>query len=365
MVRGRFQTHGIRDRATFTDCPEARKRLIGKPNSLRLIKLIPVALGLIILLVLAAVNGANDVGKSIASLVRPSNNQNSHPFRKAIVWGAIFSGLGAVGAIFVSGSLFLLFSQGLVRVPLDASFAMAVIAGSTAVVVAGTIFHIPVSSTHAIVGADVFELVHLYGIPAINWNILIVRVLLPMAASPFAALILSSILDRLSKKPSTPNAPIKTEVGILHWLSAAAVSFSRGLNDAPKIAALEFFLLPVLLTSIRPMLWHPYSIVAVAIVAGSIAWGHYVTKTVVNIRGEMDSDKKLRAGLTTAALVSAGAILGAPVSTTHVGAAAEAGVRLERRDIFWTTTGGIILGWVVTFPLAGILAVLASIFLIR
>src|SRR3989442_7519654 len=95
-------------------------------------------------------------------------------------------------------------------------------------------------------------------------------------------------------------------VKILHWGSAALTSFSRGINDAPKMAALGFFLLPF---SSQDSLWLPYAFVSLALFTGSISWGRKITESLVSREEQLDDDQRLRAGLTTAALVSAGTLI--------------------------------------------------------
>ncbi|HZD13352.1 MAG TPA: inorganic phosphate transporter, partial [Candidatus Binatus sp.] len=59
-------------------------------------------------------------------------------------------------------------------------------------------------------------------------------------------------------------------------------------------------------------------------------------------------------------LVSAGAIFGAPISTTHVTSGANAGARGGKKEVLFRVMKQIILSWAVTFPVAGLFAILAS-----
>ena len=325
-------------------------------------ELLVVPAGFAVLFALAFVNGANDVGKIVAGLIVATSGDQPKPasITRAVFWGALFTGVGSVAALYVSGRLFLVFTQDLVRVPLGESFALSVLVAATVWVVATTLIRIPVSSTHTIIGAIVLLLIYQYGTNGIQWNTLLVRVLLPMAASPFLALLATYVFHRLAHGRSATSGLGPRRVKMLHWGSAAMTSFSRGINDAPKMAALGFFLFPI---SSQGSVWIPYAFVSLALFIGSISWGRKVTKSLVSKEEKLDDDQRLRAGLTTAALVSAGAIFGAPISTTHVAAAAKAGARANDREVFWSTTGSIILEWAITFPVAGLLTILASMLL--
>lgn len=321
-----------------------------------------IQVGFAVLFALAFFNGANDVGKSVVGLitVKASEKSEEASLRRAVFWGAFFSGVGSMAALLVSGLLFLIFTQDLVSFPLGPSFALAVLVGATVWIVAGTVLRIPVSSTQTIIGAIVFLLLYLYGTSRLQWNVLVVRVLLPMAASPFLALLATYIFQKLARGRSATSEMSPEKVKMLHWGTAALTSFARGINDAPKMVALGFFLLPV---ASQGSLWIPYAFVSFAIFIGSMSFGRKFTQSLVTKEERLDNDQRLRAGLTTAALVGAGAIFGAPISTTHVAAGAKAGARADEREVLWNTTRNIVLAWAVTFPVAGLLAILSSIFL--
>jgi len=67
-------------------------------------------LGLAALFALAFANGANDAGKSVASLMMPGPS-GSPPKRRALLWGGFFTGVGSVTAILISGRLFSVFTR--------------------------------------------------------------------------------------------------------------------------------------------------------------------------------------------------------------------------------------------------------------
>ena len=59
--------------------------------------------------------------------------------------------------------------------------------------------------------------------------------------------------------------------------------------------------------------------------------------------------------------------MGLPVSTTHVSSSAIIGIGLLKglKAVRWTTVRDMVLAWLVTLPVAGILAALAYVVLIR
>src|SRR5256712_6659453 len=244
--------------------------------------------------------------------------------RRPLLWGGVFSGLGSVSAILISGRLLTVFTpQSILRNTTDSSFILAVLFGATIWILMATYFRLPVSTTHTILGAVLLQGVFLFGVSSLKVDFLAIRVLLPLAAGPFVALIALSILGRLTRRPQTQDKKSPRFAKISHWGSAAATAYARGINDAPKMAALGAFFF---LAGSTDAVLVPYSIVAAAIIVGSLVLGHRVALTLVDRAVPLDHTQRLQAGLATAALCSAGAYLGAPLSTTHVHAGSTAGI---------------------------------------
>jgi PiT family inorganic phosphate transporter len=138
----------------------------------------------------------------------------------------------------------------------------------------------------------------------------------------------------------------------MHWLSAAATSFARGLNDTPKIVALGVLASAGLGTSSVPL----YGAIALAMAAGSVAGGRRVTETLARRVTAMSATEGFSANLVTTLLVGAASLAALPVSTTHVSASAIVGIGLHRgaKDLDWTTVREMLLAWIVTLPVAGL-----------
>ena len=231
--------------------------------------------GLGVLFVLAFANGANDVGKSVASLM--PLGPEGRVSRRPLLWGGFFSSLGSVSAVLISGRLFSVFTpQSILRSSFDSSFVLAVLVAATLWVLAATLVRLPVSTTHAILGAIVLQGIFLFGVSSLAWDFLAIRVLLPLAGGPLAALVGIYLFERLMKRPKVGGKEKPRWAELSHWGSAAATAFARGVNDAPKMAVLGGFFLVA--NSIETV-WVPYSIVAVAVLVGSLVLGHRVALT--------------------------------------------------------------------------------------
>ena len=315
-------------------------------------------LGLAALFLLAFANGANDAGKSVVTLEAPGPVGTPNK-KRPLAWGGFFTGIGSIAAILISGRLLTVFTpQTLVQPqpirPLDSTFVLAALAGATLWILAATLVRLPVSSTHAIVGALVIPAVYLYGTSAVQWSYLLIRIVLPLAGGPVAALIGVYIIDRLLRpKGPAPAKPPTRSTRMAHWATGAATAFARGINDAPKMAALGAFFL---LANPSESAWLPYSIIAVAVLLGSLVLGHRVVVTAIGKHATLDQVQKSKANAATALVVSAGALIGAPLSTTQVHQGSSAAVGGEK-SVIRSSLRSMLLPWFVTLPGAGIVAV--------
>jgi len=323
--------------------------------------LLNVEIGLVVLFALAFGNGANDVGKSVAALMMDPDTAAFKPRYSPLIWGGLFSGLGSILAIIISVRLFSAFTpQSFFQTTPGVSFILAALVGAASWILIATLLRVQVSTTHAIVGAIIVQAIYLLGASSLEWTFLIWRILLPLAAGPFVALIGVYIISSLLRKRDTglDEDSSSKRLGAADWISAAGVAFARGVNDAPKMAALGAFLL--LGTSEDGVLL-PYIIVGVAVVAGSLVWGDRVAKTLIG-HTPLQRGHRLKAHGATAVLVSAGSYFGDAFSTTNVSEGATAGHHGKKgRQFLGSALRGMALAWMVTLPAAGLLAIAASI----
>jgi PiT family inorganic phosphate transporter len=135
----------------------------------------------------------------------------------------------------------------------------------------------------------------------------------------------------------------------LHFLSAGAVCFARGLNDTPKIAAL------LLLTPMLNIQWI-IVLVAVLMALGGLFSARRVAETMSHKITEISHGQGLVANLTTAFLVIVASYLGMPVSTTHVSVGSLFGIGLTNGKARKGMMGSILFSWLLTLPCAAFCA---------
>jgi len=134
-----------------------------------------------------------------------------------------------------------------------------------------------------------------------------------------------------------------------HFLSAGMVSFARGLNDTPKIAAL---LLAVQVLDVN----HGLIAVGVAMAAGGMMSARRVAMTMGRKITSMNHGQGFAANLATGALVIGASRFGMPVSTTHVSVGALFGIGAATGQANLPVVRNLVLSWVLTLPCAAALA---------
>ena len=164
----------------------------------------------------------------------------------------------------------------------------------------------------------------------------------------FAASVGSSPQCRERYAGDVAGIDVKSAVAAGHLLSASAVSFARGLNDTPKIAAL--LLVGGMLSATNAIAG-----VAFAIAAGGLISARGVAETMAHRVTDMNAGQGFMANMVTGLLVVGASCLGMPVSTTHVSCGSLFGIGAVTGQGHWNTISRILVAWVTTLPVAAVL----------
>jgi PiT family inorganic phosphate transporter len=366
---------------------------------------------MIFLLLLAAAlfvafsNGANDNCKGVATIY----GSGTAGYKTSIAWATVTTFAGSVASIFLAQALLRKFSgRGLVPDAFTGSeyFLVAVALGAGLTVILATRLGFPISTTHAILGSLIGSGVIAAGLGGVNLASLGKGFVLPLLLSPITAAGLGALLyailhstrwllripkewcicvgceERVVAMPAGASifalrsagmptltlaegetvescaerysgtiAGVDAQVIVdgAHLLSAGVVSFARGLNDTPKIAAL--LLLVKFLTPTADI-----ALVAVAIGVGGLLFARRVAETMSHKITSMNSGQAFSSNLATGILVILASTAGLPVSTTHVSVGSLFGIGLTTGQANVKTVLGIVLSWIVTLPVAALLA---------
>ncbi len=355
----------------------------------------------VVVLFLAYANGANDNFKGVATLF----GSRTTGYRQALAWATVTTFAGSLTAIWVSQALVRAFSgKGLVPaiVAAEPAFLLAIGLGAALTIFLATLTGFPVSTTHALTGALVGAGWVAVG-SQVNLGLLSQMFFLPLAVSPLLSLVITRIVypvfrfareqlgvtkelclcDGLRRDPvllKPDGALVLRASGVqlsvgerrqcveqyrgvllgidcqwwldrLHYLSAGMVSFARGLNDAPKIVALL-----VTAQALRLDVREGLLLVAISMAVGGLISARRVATTMSERITKMNHGQGFTANLVTSALVICASAFGFPVSTTHVSCGALFGIGIVNRQADGAVIRNIILSWIVTLPLAALLA---------
>ena len=362
-------------------------------------------LGLLVLsvLFLAGTNGANDNFKGVATLY----GSRTVGYKTALTIATLSTLAGSATALILARGLIASFSgKGLVPTETAGAtgFLFAVGTGAALTVLLATRVGLPISTTHALVGGLVGA-----GIPAsggaVDFSRLLQTFLIPLMVSPFLAFAGAAVLYGIFSKvrqslgwskesclcvgetrqlvPVTTalhrTTAMQSEMSVMvshqkdcikiysgrmfgislqklldiaHTMSAAVVSFARGLNDTPKIAGL---MVAVTVLDIR---WG-IAAIALAMAIGGLIGARRVAETMSHRITELNRGQGFTANLVTGLLVIVASRFGIPVSTTHVSVGSIFGIGTVRGDADKNVSGRILLSWAFTLPVAAACSALA------
>jgi PiT family inorganic phosphate transporter len=347
---------------------------------------------------LAYANGANDNFKGVATLF----GSGTTTLKSAVVWATLTTLLGSLAAVILASELLQSFSgRGLVANDLvtNIEYVSAVAMGAGLTVLLATWLGLPISTTHSLVGA-------LVGAgwaagSAINFSKLGTSFFLPLLVSPALALGVTCVLypafrslrlwlgiseetclcvgqevlevvpagmescalQRIEQLSVTVDDNVICRnryngrvLGLdatavldrLHFVTAGIVSFARGLNDTPKIAALLL---------VAPLLngFLSTALIGLFIAAGGLLSVRKIAETMSHKITSMNHGQGFTANLITSCIVICATRFGLPVSTTHVSCGALFGIGAVTRKAHWKMIGTILLAWLTTLPAGALL----------
>jgi inorganic phosphate transporter, PiT family len=309
-------------------------------------------------------NGFHDAANSIATVV---STRVLSP-RVAVVWAAAFNFLALfVFQTRVADTVGRIVSPAVV----SESVVLAGLAGATLWNFTTWWLGLPTSSSHALIGGFVGA-----GVAKAGWHVVAAaslrRTVLFIALSPllglaFAFLLMLGSTWLFHLLPRATPRRVDRTFRRLQLVSAAAFSLGHGGNDAQKTMGV----ISALLVGAGYLHLGPHGELPVppwvvllcygAIAAGTAAGGWRIVKTL----GQKITDLEPLGGF-SAETAAAGSLylatfLGVPVSTTHTitGAIVGAGSTRRLSAVRWGVAGRIVWAWLLTIPVAGVVAALA------
>ena len=352
----------------------------------------------LVVVFLSLSNGSNDNFKGVATIY----GSGSASYRVCLAWATITTLAGSLLALILAAGLVKTFSaKGLVpdAVASSPTFLAAAALGAASTVLLATRLGFPVSTTHALTGALVGAGFVCAG-SAVNLGVLGKTFFLPLLLGPVIAVVIVTCAYPLARSlrrglgverhscvcvagtwtplaavdgqaTAAPGSPavvscdardryLGTLFGLtaqraldgLHFVSAGAVGFARGLNDTPKIVAI------IIAAKALPANTG-LAVAAFAMVLGGLLGARRVAETMSKKITTLNAGQGFVANVTAATLVLLASLKGLPVSTTHVTTGGIFGIGLVNRSARWAAVTQILLAWLITLPTGAALGALA------
>ncbi|MBU1877686.1 MAG: inorganic phosphate transporter [Chloroflexi bacterium] len=216
-------------------------------------------------------------------------------------------------------------------------------------------FGIPSSSSHALIGGILGAVLVARGPAVIHLDGLI-KVVLILFTSPIIGFVTGFLMLKTILFLARGASP-----GINRWfkrgqiVTATALALSHGANDAQKTMGIITMSLVTLglLPDFQVPLW-VILICAAAIGLGTALGGQRIIRTLGVGIFRIRPVHGFATQASAAAVIIGAALVGGPVSTTHVVSSAVMGVGASERmsKVRWGVAGSILISWFVTIPVA-------------
>ena len=311
-------------------------------------------LEIIILIVILALlfdisNGWNDSANAIATVV---STRVLTPLQ-AVLMAATMNVLGALVSTAVAKTIgkgivdpsILMDHQGVVAAALVAGFVWNGVM---------TLFGLPVSASHALIGGVMGAGLAFGGTEILNLAGL-TKIFIALLTSPIIGILFGFLVMKTLMRSFCNISPgtLNKHFGRLQIVSSGFMAFTHGMNDAQKamgVITLSLFI-GGYITSIEVPFWVILSC-GLAMGLGTALGGWRVIKTLGHQMLKLQPVHGFAAETSAVAVIAGASALGLPVSTTHVITTCIMGVGATQRlsAVRWGVAGKILMAWIFTLP---------------
>jgi PiT family inorganic phosphate transporter len=236
---------------------------------------------------------------------------------------------------------------------------LAMLAGAIAWNLITWFFGIPSSSSHALVGGMVGTILIAHGPGKILWSGLL-YVVASLILSPFLGLLFGVLFLKATLylfRNATPRASLL--FNRMQIVSSIALALSHGANDAQK--SMGLITLSLVILGVSPTFQIPVWVIfscAAAIALGTASGGWRIIKTLGSKIYRLRPVHAFCAQTSSAGVILGAALIGGPVSTTHVVSSSIMGVGAGQRisAVRWGVAKNIIVAWFITIPATGVIS---------
>ncbi|QMV41330.1 inorganic phosphate transporter [Cohnella cholangitidis] len=303
------------------------------------------------------INGFHDTANAIAMSV----STRALTPRRAIILAASMNLVGALSFTGVAKTI-----GGKITDPFKLEHGLTVVIATLIAAIVWNLitwwFGIPSSSSHAIIGALAGAAIASEGWNGINYSgfTTIVKWLI---LSPIIAFVIGFCIMFLFKRIFAKSSPHHVNKVFRNGqvITAAFQSFTHGTNDAQKAMGIITMALVVagIQDNLDIPLWVKFS-AAIAMALGTSVGGWKIIKTMGTKIFKIQPINGFSADLASASVILSATLAHLPVSTTHAITSSILGVGSAKKfsEVKWSMAGRIVITWVITIPVVGVLAML-------
>jgi PiT family inorganic phosphate transporter len=320
---------------------------------------IPVVLVLIILLSWSIdfINGFHDTANAVATVI----STGVLSARNAILMAGVLNFTGALMGTHVATTI----AKGIA----ETQFVVpaVIIAALMAAILWDVLtwyFGIPSSTSHTLMGGLSGAVVAHAGLKALHTSKL-KEIAAFIVISPLLGYLMASVLIIFILWIVRRRAVVKVNLAFrkLQLLSAAAMAFTHGQNDAQKamgvicLGLITFGKLASTGTSVQVPLWVKFGS-AIMMGAGTASGGMRIIRTLGHRIAKLKPIHGFAAETSAAIVLFTTAHFGIPVSTTHAisGSIMGVGASMNAKAVRWGLAGNIVMAWLLTIPMSACLA---------
>jgi PiT family inorganic phosphate transporter len=333
-------------------------------------RIVPVDITLIVVLVVAFAlffdftNGFHDTANAMATPIATGAMKPKVAVGLAAILNLVGAFLSTEVAKTISGGLIKEGDGGVLITP---ELIFAGLIGAIVWNMVTWLFGLPSSSSHALFGGLIGAAIVGFSFGAIDYGVLLSKVILPALIAPVTAGLIAFTATRLAyamtrRYDGKPDGRDGFRYGQI--FTSSLVALAHGTNDAQKtmgVITLTLITVGAQAAGTGPEFW-VIAVCALAIALGTYMGGWRIIKTLGTGLTDVKPAQGFAAETGTAATILASSHLGFALSTTQVASGSVIGSGLGRRGskVRWGTAGRIALGWLLTLPAAGIVGALAA-----
>ena len=312
---------------------------------------------IVLALIFDFINGFHDTANAIATSVSTRDIRPQH----AIIMAAF---LNFVGAMYSTGVAKTIGGDIVSAAELvDEKVIIAALVGAIIWNIVTWWLAVPSSSSHALVGGLIGAVLVSVGSTGLNFYG-IGKIIVALIASPVVAIVTGCIVMNVlfvafgKSNPHIINSRFKR----MQILSAAAMAFSHGSNDAQK--SMGIITLALVSGGFLAEFEVPFYVkllCATAMAFGTALGGWRIIKTIGGKIFKLEPISGFAADLNSSIVIFSATLLHLPVSTTHVVSGSIMGVGTAKRvnAVRWGVAQQMVTAWVLTIPCTALMGAVA------